>query len=72
MLELDLLLAGLAARLAAGEPVEQAEALLACDDDELWEMLVAGRRPPAAEFAQLAGRLRENAHSVCGNGGDSP
>ena len=69
MLELDLLLAGLAARLAAGEDVEQAEALLACDDSRLWEVLVAGSRPADREFADLAGRLRQDSGCIAGDGG---
>ena len=70
MLELDLLLAGLAERLAAGEAIEQAEALLACDDDKLWEVLVAGSRPADPDFSCLAGRLRGGANAIFRNEGE--
>ncbi|MCY4325578.1 MAG: succinate dehydrogenase assembly factor 2 [Betaproteobacteria bacterium] len=70
MLELDLLLSALAVRLAAGESVAGAEELLECDDNQLWDVLVTGRVQPAAQFASLAARLRQQAHSIPDNSKD--
>ncbi len=57
MLELDLALQPLAVRLERGERIDQAASLLACDDVELWDMLVAGAARPAAAHAKLAAEL---------------
>ncbi|MBF2734940.1 MAG: succinate dehydrogenase assembly factor 2 [Betaproteobacteria bacterium AqS2] len=59
MLELDVLLRPLAARLdeldAAG--LEAAAGLLECGDDELWDVLVLRRRAPAPAQQELVRSL---------------